>query len=76
MYPGESIGQEFIPSHSELFRFIPIFVFEPMQIIPKQSEKMFVSRLMKNGTKTRSDLIRGNNPTESELIKNQVFNPN
>ena len=50
--PGESIGLKFIPSQSELFRFIPIFVSEPMRIIPNQSEKRFVSRLMKNGQKS------------------------
>ena len=50
-FPGESIGLKFIPRQSELFRFIPIFVSEPMRIIPNQSEKRFVSRLMKNGQK-------------------------
>ena len=33
-------------------RFIPIFVSEPIRIIPNQSEKRFVSRLMKNGKKS------------------------
>ena len=65
--PGESIGEEFIPSQSELFRFIPISVSEPMRIIPNQSEKLFVSRLMKKGKKSiQSNLIRDNNPNESE----------
>ena len=50
--PSESIGLKFIPSQSELFRFIPISVSEPMRIIPNQSEKRFVSRLMKNGQKS------------------------
>ena len=49
---GGSIGYEFIPSHSEIFRFIPISVSEPMRIIPNESEKRFVSRLMKNGKKS------------------------
>ena len=40
-YSSESIVLKFIPSQSELFRFIPISV----------SEKHFVSRLMKNGKK-------------------------
>ena len=51
VFPGESMGQEFIPSQSELFRFIPISVSEPIRIIPDQSEKRFVSRLMKYGKK-------------------------
>ena len=50
--PGESIKQEFIPRQSELFRFIPISVSKPMRIIPNQSEKRFVTRLMKNGKKS------------------------
>ena len=50
--PGESIGLKFIPSQSELFRFIPISVSEQMRIIPNQYEKRFVSRLMKNGQKS------------------------
>ena len=50
--PGESIGQEFISSQSELFRFIPISIFEPMRIILNQSEKRFGTRLMKNGKKS------------------------
>ena len=50
--PSESIGLKFIPSQSELFRFISISVSEPMRIIPNQSEKLFVSRFMKNGQKS------------------------
>ena len=50
--PGESIGLKFISSQSEIFRFIPISVSEPMGIIPNQSEKRFVSRLMKIGQKS------------------------
>ena len=59
--PRESIGLEFIPSQSELFRFIPISVSEPMRIITNQSEKRFVYSLMKNDQKS----IRLN-PTNSE----------
>ena len=54
-YPGESIGLKFIPSQSELIRFIPISVSDPMRIILNQSERCFVSRLMKNG-QNHSDL--------------------
>ena len=50
---GEGIGSKFIPSQSELFRFIPISVSEPMRIIPNHSEKRFVTRLKKNGKKIR-----------------------
>ena len=78
-YPGESIGYEFITSQSELFRFIPISVSEPMRIIPNQSEKSFVSRLMKNGKKSirpNPILIRGNNPNESKPIRKRIFHPN
>ena len=50
--PGESIGQEFIPKKSELLQLIPISVSEPMRIIPKQSEKRFVYRLIKNGKRS------------------------
>ena len=59
--PGESIGLKFNPSQSELFRFNPISVSEPMRIIPSQYDKPSVSRLMKNGQKS----IRLN-PTNSE----------
>ena len=52
MYPGESIGLKSIPSQSELFQFIPIFVSEPMRIIPNQSKKRFVSPFMKNDKKS------------------------
>ena len=37
-YPDERIGYKFISSQSELFRFTPISVSEPMRIIPNQSE--------------------------------------
>ena len=47
IFPDENIGLKFIPSQSELFRYIPISVSEPMLIIPNHSEKRFVSRLMK-----------------------------
>ena len=50
--PDESIGLKFIPSQSELFWFILISVSEPMRIIPNQSEKRFVSGLMKNDQKS------------------------
>ena len=47
-----------IEIHSELIRTIPISVSEPMRIIPNQSEKPFVSHLMKNGQKSiRPNLI-------------------
>ena len=39
-FPGESIGLKFIPSQSELFRFIPISVSGPMRIIPNQIENV------------------------------------
>ena len=70
--PGESIGLKFIPSQSELFLFIPISVSEPMRIIPNQSEKRFVSRLMKNGQKSirlypiNSETSIRMNPNQSE----------
>ena len=52
-YPGESIGLKFIPGQLELFRFIPTsLISEPMRIIPNQSEKLFVSRLIENGQKS------------------------
>ena len=49
-----------------------------MRIISNQSEKRFMTRLMKNGKKidpTWSELIRGINTNEYEPILNQVFNP-
>ena len=49
--PGESIGLKYILSQSELSQFIPISVSEQIRIIPNQSEKCFVSCLMKNGQK-------------------------
>ena len=68
--PGESIGLKFIPSQSELLLFIPITVSEPMQIILNQSEKRFVSRLMKNGQKSiRLNLI--NSETSIRMNSNQ-----
>ena len=47
-YPGENIGLKFIPSQSELFRFIPISVSEPMRIIPNQSEIKFSIQINPN----------------------------
>ena len=68
--PGESIGLKFSPSQSELFRFIPISVSEPMRIIPNQSEKRFVSRFIKNGQKS----IRLNpNNTETSIRINPIW---
>ena len=71
--PSESIGLKFIPNQSELFRFITILsVSEPMPIIPNQSEKRFVSRLMKNYQKSiqlnpiNSDTSIRMNPNQSE----------
>ena len=49
---GECIGFKFIQSLSELFRFIPISVSEPMRIIPYLFEKPFVFCLMENGQKS------------------------
>ena len=44
--------------HSEPIRTIPISVSEPMRIIPKQSEKRFETRLIKNSKKSiRPNLI-------------------
>ena len=60
-YAGETVGLKFFPSQSELFRFIPISVSEPMRTILNQSDKHFVSRLIKIGQK----LIRLN-PINSE----------
>ena len=51
-YPAKSIGLKFILSQSELFRFIPISVSEPMRIIPNQSEKRFVPCLKRNDKKS------------------------
>ena len=45
-----------------------------MRIIPNQSEKRFVIRLMKM-VKNQSDLIRLIPRHEFEPIRNQVFNP-
>ena len=80
-YPGESTGLKFIPSQSELFRFIPISVSEPMRIIPKQSDKRFVSRLMKNGQKSirlnpiNSETSIRTNPNTSFQSKSIRLNP-
>ena len=79
---GESVRLKFIPSQSELFRFIPISVSEPMRIIPNQSEKRFVSRLMKNGQKSiRLNTINSEtsirmNPNQSETKFLIQINPN
>ena len=70
--PGKSIGLKFILSQSELFRFILISVSEAMRIIPNQSEKRFVSRLMKNGQKPiwlnpiNSETLIRMNPNQSK----------
>ena len=61
-HSGENIGLKFIPNESELFRVIPEFVFELLRVIPNQSKKRFVARLMKNGQIS----IRGINPNEYE----------
>ena len=81
-YAGKSIGLKFITSQSELFRFIPISVSEPMRIFPKQSKKRFVSRLMKNGQKLiRFDPINSErsiriNPNQSEIKFSIQIDPN
>ena len=70
---GKNIGLKFIPSQSELFRFIPISVCEPMRIIPNQSKIRFVSRLMRNGQKSirlnpiNSETSIRINPNHSDL---------
>ena len=46
---GDSFGLEYIPSESELFRATQKCVSGSFGIIPNQSEKRFVSRLMKKG---------------------------
>ena len=67
------IGLKFIPSQLKLFRCIPISVSEPIRIIPNQSEKRFVSRLMKNVQKSirlnpkNSETSIRMNPSEYEL---------
>ena len=82
VYPGESIGLKFIPSQSELFRFIPISVSEPMRIILNQSEKRFVSGLIKNGQKTirlnpfNSKTSIRMNPNQSETKLSIQINAN
>ena len=78
----ESIGLKFIPSQSELFRFIPIPVSESMRIIPNQSEKRFVYRLMENGQKSiwlnliNSEKPIRMNPNQSETKFAIQINPN
>ena len=80
-YPGESIGLKFIPIQSELFRFIPVSVSEPMRIIPNQSEKRFISRLMENGQKSirlnpiNSDRSIRMKPNQSETKFSVQINP-
>ena len=79
--PGEIIGLKFIPSQSEPFRFISIFVSQPIRIIPNQSKKRFVSRSMKNGQKSiRINLINSEtsiwmNSTPSETKFSIQINP-
>ena len=57
--------------HSKPIRTIPISVSEPIRIIPNQSEKRFVTRLMKNGKKVfnpinpSSDWSKSNFQSES-----------
>ena len=80
--PGESIGLKFNPSQSELFQFIQISVSEPMRNIPNQSEKRFVSRLIKNGQKSirlnpfNSETPIWMNPNQSETKFSIQLNPN
>ena len=66
---NESFVLKFNPIESELFRDIPESVFEAFRIIPNQSEKHFVSRLIKNGRKS----IRLN-PIQSKLGLIQIEN--
>ena len=79
--PGKIIGLKFILSQSELFRFIPISVSEPMRIIPNQSEKRFVSCLMKNSQKSirlnpiNSETLMRMNPNQSETKFSIRINP-
>ena len=81
-YPDESIGLKFIPSQPELFRFIPISVSKPKRIIPNQSEKRFISGLMKNGQKSirlkpiNSETSIRMNPNQSETKFLIQINPN
>ena len=61
--PGESVGLKFIPSQSELFRFIPITI----RTNPKNVLYLFWWKAVKN----QSDFI-GNNPRpsfQSRLIR-------
>ena len=79
--PCESIRLKFILSQSELFRFIPISVSEPMRMNPNQSEKRFVSCLMKNGQKSirlnpiNSETSIRMNPNQSEIEFSIQINP-
>ena len=81
LYPGGSIGLKFIPSQSELSRFIPISVSNPMWIIPNQSEECLVSRLMKKGPKSiqlnpiNSETSIRMNPNQSETKFSIQINP-
>ena len=68
---GERIGFKFIPSQSELFRFIPIFVSEPMRIIQNNVLYLVWWKTVKN----QSDLIQLIPRYQSERIRNKVFNP-
>ena len=78
-YPCESIGLKFIPRRTEIFRFIPISVSEPMRILPNQSEKRFIPCLIKNGlisillNPIKSETSSRMNRNESEPIRT---NPN
>ena len=91
MYIREICGKEqlreslrwmkFIPGQSKLFRFIPISVSEPMRIIPNQSEKLFVSHLIKNVQKSillnpiNSETSIRMNPKQSETKFSISINP-
>ena len=71
-----------ILSQSELFRFFPISVSEPIRIIPNQSEKHVVSRLMKNVQKSNrinpinSETSIRMNPNQSKTKFSIQVNPN
>ena len=73
-FPGESSVLKFNPSETELFQAIPKSVSEPFRIIPNQSEKCFVSRLMKNGQK--SIRINPIHSASMRMNSNQVLHPN
>ena len=65
-----------------LFLFIPISVSEPLRIILNQSEKRFISRLMKNGQKSirlnpiNSETTIRINQNQSETKVSIQFIPN